>query len=63
MAISLREAIDIPINADMKYMTSKTSLVFGSFQRFELGLALSPIQCIPAIYFEYGYRFNTPALW
>ena len=63
MAISLRETIDIPLNADMKYMTSKTSFVFGSLQRFELGLALSPIQCIPAIYFEYGYRFNTPALW
>lgn len=63
MAISLREAIDIPLNADMKYMTSKTSFVFGSFHRFEIGMELSPIQCIPGIYIEYGYRFNTPALW
>ena len=58
-----RESIDIPLNANMKYITSKTGFFVGSWRRFEVGLEFSPIQYIPGIYIQYGLSFTTPALW
>lgn len=58
-----RESIDIPLNASMKYLTSKTGFFLGSWRRFEVGLEFSPIQYIPGIYIQYGISFSTPALW
>lgn len=55
-----REAITIPVNESMKYIESKTSLFVDSgINRFELGLAISPIQFIPALFFNIGINFNT----
>lgn len=58
-----RESIAIPLNASMKYLTSKTGFFLGSWRRFEFGLEFSPIQYIPGIYIQYGLSFSTPALW
>ena len=58
-----RESIDIPLNASMKYLTSKTGFFLGTWRRFEVGLEFSPIQYIPGIYIQYGLSFTTPALW
>ena len=58
-----RESIDIPLNANIKYLTSKTGFFWGKWMRYEAGLEVSPIQFIPGIYFELGMQFTTPALW
>lgn len=59
-----RESINIPLNAKMKYITSKTGFfIEPTWQRFEVGLEVSPIQYIPGIYLQYGATFSTPALW
>lgn len=59
----IRESIDIPLNASMKYLTSKTGFFIGKWYRFECGLEISPIQYIPGIYLNYGMSFTTPGLW
>lgn len=59
----IRESIDIPLNASMKYLTSKTGFFIGKWYRYEFGLEISPIQYIPGIYINYGMSFNTPGLW
>ena len=58
-----RESIEVPLNAKMKYLTSKTGFFLGKMNRFEFGLEFSPIQYIPGIYIQYGFSFTTPALW
>jgi hypothetical protein len=59
----IRQSIDIPLDADIKYITSKTGFFYDSWTRFEMGLKLSPIQYIPGVYAEIGFSFTTPSLW
>ena len=60
----VRQSIDIPLNADMKYITSKTGFFYDDWRiRVEAGLEISPIQFIPGIYFEIGTSFMTNGLW
>lgn len=60
----LRQSIDIPLNADMKYITSKTGFFYDDWRiRLEAGLEISPIQYIPGIYLEIGCSFMTDGLW
>ncbi len=60
-AYGIREAINIPLNVSMKFLESRTSIfVENGLNRFEVGLALSPVQFIPTLFFNIGVKFKTP---
>lgn len=59
--LGIKQAVAFPIKEDMKYLLSKTSLVTkGNHFMAELGIGISPIQCVPAPYINFGYSFQTP---
>lgn len=59
--LGIRQSIDIPLNADMKYITFKTGYFYDSWTRFEMGVMISPVQYVPGLYLDLGFTFKTPA--